>query len=362
MSERQVLRLHHLESGRDVPIEKRTVVGRNDTYYRYVEGDARADRLRDDVATDLASLDYIKVSSDSKVSRYHAVVDPGGPTVSDLNSTNGTRRNGVRLPVEEGEVGPRVVLRHGDVLTFGKQEFVVDLGHVSEAEHQARVRAARRGFVASDRARLARAQRISHHLTERKGFTMRPAVGWPAAIANCYHLQSAAHPEGVAVAAFVAEARGSELLLDDEPMELAKLLPLLANVPGRKVLVLDVDGDPFGCERVFADGAFEDMLLLVSPGGPALGDDADALIGSVKTGDASLVRRSVSGESPGLAHAFDDALDGLEALLRPDTNVLATAWADGYAGRLKVLFGARPRQDDSWLSHTLRFGSTTYRF
>src|SRR5690606_2934426 len=95
---RRVLTLRHEGTGRVVPVEVVTVVGRNDTYYRYCEDDDRGDRLRPDVADGLAALNYIKISSDAGVSRTHGLFDPAGPTVCDLNSTNGTFLNMERLP------------------------------------------------------------------------------------------------------------------------------------------------------------------------------------------------------------------------------------------------------------------------
>lgn len=358
---RRILTLKHEATGRLVPVEVLTVVGRNDTYYRYTDTDARADRLRGDVAEGLAALNYLKVSSDDKVSRTHGVIDPAGPHVSDLNSTNGTLLNGQRVPTRHGEVGPKVQLRHGDALTVGQQEFKVELWELSRAEHEARVRRARRAFVASDRARLDRARRISACLTERKGFQVRPAVGWPATIANCYHLQASADPEGVAVCSFSAEVRGADLLLDGEPMPFSKLLPLIAKVPGRKVVVLDGDGDPSTCEVVFSGLAWEDMALLTCAGGPARLDDELRHSATIGTSNVDAMRRSVSGEDPALRGAFDDVVDGLEAMLGPDSNVLCVDWTRSYRGRLRVTFGDKGREEEV-LSHSLRFGSTTFRF
>jgi hypothetical protein len=357
-----ILTLKHEGTGRLVPVEVVTVIGRNDTYYRYTDKDDRADRLRGEVAEGLAALNYIKISSDEKVSRSHGMIDPDGPQVSDLNSTNGTFLNGQKVPTRHGEVGPRVQLRHGDALQVGHQRFAVELWDVSKAEREAKVRRARRGFTASDRQRLERAQRIAACLAERKGFQMRPAVGWPATIANCYHLQSSADAEGVAVCSFSAEVRGADLLFDGEAMPFSKLLPLIAKVPGRKVVVLDGDGDPSTCEVAFAGLAYEDMMLLTCSGGPASMVDDLAVSLAIGTGAVDAMKRSVSGESPALRGAFDDVVDGLEAMIGPDSNVLSIDWTKSYRGRLRVTFGDKGREDDEVLSHSLRFGSTTFRF
>lgn len=360
-STRKVLTLRHEATGRLVPVEVTTVVGRNDTYYRYTDTDERKDRLRGDVAEGLAALNYIKVSSDSQISRTHGVIEPTPAAVSDLNSTNGTFLNEQRLPTRKGEQGPKVSIKHGDALLLGQQRFAVELWEVTTQELEARVASGRRGFIASDWSRLERAERIARHLEERKGFTMRPAVGWAAAIANCYHLQSSADADGVTVIGFSAEVNAGDLLFDKEPMSFAKVLPIIARIPGRKVVVLDVDGDPTACEHLFASNAYEDMLLIASVGGPPLESAEISLSVAIGTNSLDGMKKSAAGDE-GLRGAFDDAVDGLDALLSPDTNVLAVDWLKSYHGRLKVTFGGRLREDDSWLSHSLRMGSTTFRF
>lgn len=363
MTTRTVLTLRHEATGRLVPVDVVTVVGRNDTYYRYCDGDERPDRLRGDVAEGLAALNYIKVSSDSRVSRTHGVFDPAGPTVSDLNSTNGTFLNEQRLVTRHGERGAPTQLAHGDTVSLGAQRFTVELIGQTDEERDARLHAGRRGFIASDWAHLVRAERIARHLEERKSFQMRPAVGWAAAIATCYQLQSSADPEGITVVGFSAGVRGDELVFDDEAMAFAKLMPVIARIPGRKVVLLDVDGDPTTCEQLFAIHGYEDMLLLACAGGPAVEEPGagSAVVGTMATSTLDGVRRSVSGERD-LKGAHDDALDGIDALIAADSNVLAVEWLKSYRGRLKVVFGERAREDDSWLSHSLRMGSTTFRF
>lgn len=51
------------------------------------------------------------------VSRIHATIDftPKGPTITDLNSSNGTFLNGVKLPPRESQV-----MRYGDELRLGR--------------------------------------------------------------------------------------------------------------------------------------------------------------------------------------------------------------------------------------------------
>lgn len=358
---RKVVTLQHEGTGRLVPVDVVTVIGRSDTYYRYQDSDVRGDRLNPNVAANLAALNYIKVSSDSQVSRSHGLVDPAGPAVSDLNSTNGTLLNEKRLPTQYGEAGPRMLVKHGDVLVLGQQRFTVDVQEVTDEQVEERVRAGRRGAFATDWSRLVRAERIARHLEERKGFTMRTSVGWAATIAYLYHLQSSAPADGVVVVGFTADVRADDLLFDGQPMSFRKLLPLIEKIPGRKVTVLDVDGDPTTCEQLFAIQGYEDMLLVSCAGGESV-PPSSALVGTIGTSAMDLIHKSVSGESAGLRGAFDDVVDGLDALLPADSNVLAVDWLKSYRGRLKVVFGERTRDDEQWLSHSLRFGSTTFRF
>ena len=70
---------------------------------------------------------------------------------------------------------------------------------------------------------------------------------------------------------------------------------------------------------------------------------------------------SVAGE-PALRHAYDDVVDGLAALIAPDSNILEIEWTRDYQGRLRVTFGTQELSDDYAISPSLRFGSTTFRF
>jgi hypothetical protein len=360
---RRVLSLTHLETGRRVPVEVPTVFGRSDEYYHYTDHDERSDRLRGDVTRRLAQLNYIKLSSDNQVSRTHGLINPELPGIADLNSTNGISLNHRPIPAHDGgDAGPAIIIEHSDRIQIGRQVFEVSLTNASSEALQVQVRNRRFGFVGSDRARKGRAREVKEFLTERKGFTIREAVGWPAIIANFYRLQSGAHAQGIAVCAIFADADGAELVLDGEAMPFAKLLPLLSNAGGRKVMILETTGDPAGCERLFASVAYEDTVLLTSTG-PVLREInvEELIVPTLQSVEMRRVRESLDGHSP-LAGAFDDAIDGIDALVDPETNILNVTWLEGYRGKLKVVFGTRGRNDDQALSHSLRLGSSTYRF
>jgi hypothetical protein len=356
---RRVVQLCHELTLRTVPVEVPTVVGRNDVYYRYTDVDERPDRLAVEVADRLAALNYIKVCSDTHVSRTHGLVDPRGPTVRDLNSTNGTFLNGKRLIAVAGTPGPEAALADRDLVELGGQRFRVNVRSVSTAEVTAGTRARRHALVATDRARLERARTLSKFLGERKGFSVRPAAGLQALVASTYRLQAEADPEGLALIALCCEVEKDELVLDDQRMAFDRLLPLLARIPGRKVVALDAVGDPSTVEQVFVLQAYEDMMLMTGHGGSPL--DAP-LVGTIGTSAIESIKRSVGGDSSGLRGAYDELEDGVDALVGADTNILKVDWLPSYRGRLKVVFGGRPRREDEALSHTLHTGSTTFRF
>src|SRR5205085_12480427 len=73
----------------------------------------------------LASLEI--VLEDGSISRNHAELkaEPGGWTVRDLSSTNGTFVNGVRLGIDE------YPLQYRDIVQFGTVTMIVELSEGS---------------------------------------------------------------------------------------------------------------------------------------------------------------------------------------------------------------------------------------
>ena len=55
-------------------------------------------------------------------------------------------------------------------------------------------------------------------------------------------------------------------------------------------------------------------------------------------------------------------MGSLDALISPGTNILKVEWVATYEGRIKVVFGTREQSEDMALSHSLRMGSSTFRF
>jgi len=359
VSARTLVWLRHEQSGRRVPVEVPTVFGRSDAYYRYGPDDLRPERFSDEVAADLEVLNYVKLCSDAEASRVHGLLDPALPGLRDLNSTNGTFLNGERLPADPGGAGPIVGLRSRDRIRIGDQVFEVVVADVSEHEVRCRAEARRVALVAAGPEQVARGQALATFLRERKGITVLTALDWKQSIAALFHLQERADPLGLAAVVVVGEVRGLDVLLGGEPLSFGKLLPLIAGVPGRKLVGLEADGDPGLLERRFAEQAREDAALLTAPAGAARLDEP--FMGSLQTSMLDQMRASVSGEGH-LAGKLDTVADGLDAMIPPASNILRVDWVDGYDGALRVVFGGVRHADDHALSHSLRGGSSVFRF
>ncbi len=357
---RTYVSLLHLDSDRIVPVEVPTVFGRSDDFYRYQSNDQRHDRLDMQIVDRLEALNYVQICSDNDVSRTHGLVDPRVPGVSDLNSTNGTKVNGMRLEQHSGRPGPVEPLENGDEIEVGEQKFRVQIQTETVHEIRERVGKLRRAMIGFDAAHAHRALQVRDFLVARKGFPeaeVRQASGWSHVINELYRLQTRAHSEGIAVCTIHAGIHGDQLVLDGVSMPIRRLLPLLADVHGRKILVLDTDADPKIFETIFAAEAYEDMILLTTVGEVSL---ADPMRHSNRSDLVNQVRESISGKStPGV---IDGAIDGLDELIAADSNIINVAWVQHYEGRLGVMFGEREHGATRMLTHTLRRGSTTFRF
>ena len=353
--DRTVIRLRHGDlGGREIPIEALTVFGRAEGYHRYDRSEERGHRLSL-VEDELSAHTYIKVDDDTKISRTHGLLDPRVPGLSDLNSHNGTFLNGRLLGTEYGRQGPLSNLTDGDEIRVGNQRFQVSVRMSSHESVCRKAQAGRFAVVGCDPKREGRATRLAEFLSGRKGFNARVCPGLGNLTEATFALPDQVDHEALVVLAICAEARGTDISFGANTFPLEGLLAFFREVPGRKVLALELEGDPTACEALFRDVAREDMLLLTSPGEVTLDEPLET---ELQTMRVDGLRNSLCGvTAPGL---FDDLKDGLDALVTADTNVLNTEWVAGYEGRLRLLFGYQEPPADSWVSHSLRFGGTTY--
>mgnify|MGYP002400818396 CR=1 FL=1 len=348
--------LLHLETGRRVPVEVVTVFGRNDCYYKYSAEDERPDRLRA-AEEGLAALNYVKISTDSQVSRTHGLLDPTIPAICDLNSTNGTFVNGQPLVQRYGTTGPMQRLQDRDHLLIGRQEFLVEQANLTGAELSARVRRGRVAVVASDTRGEARAAPLRELLAGRKGFSLEAVYDWQSLGESLARLRGRAQEDGIAVCVVAAGIQGRELLLSGGRFDFLLLLTLFDALPGRKVLVLEVlEGDPSMIVQAFGHLAYEDMVLVAATGESRAAQDDDGLA----TG-AELIRPVAEDESQERGPSLGGR-DALERLVAAETNILEVSWTGESPQGIQVVFGARGRGDGTSVSHSLRLGSTTFRF
>lgn len=349
------LTLLHVETGRRVPVEVVTVFGRNDCYYRYSAEDERPDRL---LAAEegLAALNYVKISTDTQVSRTHGLLDPTIPGICDLNSTNGTFVNGQPLVQRYGTTGPMQRLQDRDHLLLGRQEFVAEVDHLSDAELSARLRRGRVAVVCSDARGEPRAAPLRELLAGKKGFSLETVSDWTGLGEALGRMRGRAHDEGIAVCAVVAAVSGRDLVCQASRFDFLLLVSLFDGLPGRKVLLLEtLEGDASTCEQAFAQLAYEDMVLVVTSARAEEGFADDGL----STG-AELIRPVGGSRSGGTGRMT--GRDVLERLVAPETNILEVSWTgQGMAG-VKIVFGTRSRGEGTSISHSLRLGSTTFRF
>lgn len=361
-AQRERISIFHPATERVVPIEVPTVFGRSDHYYRYRPEDERGDRLEEAVADGLSQLNYVQLSSDPGVSRTHGLLDPGVPGIRDLHSTNGIYVNERRLPSRKGTGGDVHRLVPGDVLRIGGQRFEVRVARMTEEELTLAVRAQRLACVAYVPEQRPRAEAFAEFLRERLGFRVRCAVGLQECISNAYRLQEAEVDDGIVLYGLFVGCRGSELRFGEDSIPFARLVPLFSEMPGRKLVVLETDLDPTGCEQTFSHMAYEDMVLISCAGaGPgALGQGSEeAPVGTdMVSKTLGRLRASIhSGDG-----VYDAPEDALAQFVSADSNVLRVGWIRGYSGRLKLTFGERLRGFEEAVSHSLQLGSSTFRF
>lgn len=343
--------LRHAPTNRRVPVEVPTVFGRSDGYYEYTSKDIRSDRLRKDVSEGLSALNYVKLCNDDQASRTHGLLDPNEPALCDLNSTNGTFLNEQEIPSRAGEAGPLIKVNDGDRVTIGRQTFTIELRDMAEAEVVEEVNQARYALVACGAKDLEAGEAAQRFLHAEKHFNVRVAANLEEAYQGLVRLEAVAPEDGLV--ALVTICRVAALVIDfgGASRSFAELLAHFSRVPGRKLLVMASEGDPSTCEEYFASQAYEDMILLTGPQAAML--NGSELISP--TLQSRLLREK------GLA-AIENPLDGLDELVSERTNILQVSWLDKHQGPLKVTFGSRPRPEDEGLSHSLRLGSSTFRF
>lgn len=334
MGERRLLFLHHPQTGRRLQLEVPTVFGRSDTLHVYAGGA----RFSSEDALRLAKLDWVEVSGDIKVSRTHGVLDPAGPWVRDLNSTNGIYVNGRLVPGTPGREGPPHPLRGGDVIQVGDLRLVVELDQADEDSFAEWLALDRQAFLAPDDSLEAAA--LEAFLHERKRFRTASFAAWAPLEAALQQLRASPTGRlGIVVVALVARPEGPCLHLGGQRVDVADVVSALAALPGTKLLALQAEGDPSACERAFRDLAFQDMVLVTSTVPSHSGVLEPLHDDGASTSPLQRVARAVSAEAAlGPYHAV---LDGLDGLIRPDSNVLDQSWLDGYQGALQVIVGSR---------------------
>ncbi len=334
-------------TGREIPIEQPTVIGRDTEYHRYDDG-----RLSAEAIERGAALNFICIPGDGAISRSHAVTDPGAAVVVDLNSKNGTFLDGHRA------TGQGLAVADQATISVGARRFLVRLETLSARAHRRNLESRRRALVIvdADPERAERAKRIVALLRDKKGFAVEVATSKASAQAKLDELLTTAHEHGIFVCAAIGpRLSGERVLLGDAVVPFRHLLHSVSFVEGRKVLVLDVDGDPTAFERRFAEEGFEDTLLLTAPGEVSL---VDQVVNECCTPVMRLHQDSLQGKA-GLRGAFDGAIDGLDGLIAPDSNTIQVRCLEGYEGRLAFAFGPRRKIVDEGVSHSLTIGTWT---
>lgn len=347
MTELQLLFLHHQPSGRRLRIEVPTVFGRSPALHRYQDGE----RFSAGDAQRLAGLDWIQIKGDQWVSRTHGVLDPQGPLVRDLNSTNGIRVSGRAAETTPGGQGPPSLLAHGDVLSVGQLHFVVQLERVPAGSLCEWLALDRRAFLApADSPEVAG---LEAFLSERKGFQARSGVDWAEVEGWLEDLQPSKARLGIVVLALAGRPNGPFLQLGERLVDMAAIVAALSALPGSKLLALQADGDPTACEAAFAEHAYQDMILVTSTV-PTSAGLHEPLENEGMSPPFAALASGARGGRRGLA-PWHGVIDGLDGLIRADSNVLDQEWVAGYEGALRVVVGSRSRADPGEVELSYRF-------
>lgn len=329
-------------------LEVPTVFGRATSFFHY----PNHERVAPAVEARLEKLDYVQVEQDDfTVSRSHAVIYPDGPqgaAVRDLNSHNGvvvSGRKAARTPRGEGPPEP---LQEGDVLQLGRLRLIVELLQELDEPTRQALYADRHALLAPSTAPEVAA--MEQLLRERKRFHTADCVDVPALLSRLGALPRGRSSLGLIVLGLHATPHGDRLRLRGAEggapeLALSTLLELLLPLTGSKVIVLQADADPRALEEAFLDRAHQDTILITStvPSHSGVWQPLEHDMCSIPM---DQVRRAGQG-GLGPWHA---ALDGLDALIPLDSNVLDQSWVDGYQGALRVLVGTRLR--DVYVSET----------
>lgn len=346
MGDVQMLFLFETGSGRRIRIEVPTVFGRHRCFYTYPKENHR--RFSPGDAERLQKLDFVEITRDIMISRTHGVLDPTGPVVRDLNSTNGIEVNRQRVARTPGTEGPPHPLRHGDLLRVGNVHFLVELdsaGHQSLCEWLGRDR---RAFVApSDSVEAAQ---LEVFLRERKRFVTRSATSWSEVARGLSALGHGTSAQlGLVVVALAARPDGDRLRFGGDAVSVGELVASLSELRASKVVALQADGDPAGVEEAFRDLAFQDTVLVTST--------VPSHSGVLAPLDNDLVSAPLA--APRRLGPHHAVIDGLDGLIRADSNVLDLNWLARYEGALRVIVGTRLQAPDRELELSYRLPDPT---
>lgn len=336
---RQLVFLFHPPSGRRLRIEVPTVFGRSHELHVYREDQARfsgEDALR------LKKLDWVEIKGDQSVSRTHGVIDPVGPCVRDLNSANGIRVDDLKVACAPGREGPSHPLRQGQVVTVGGMQFVVEVDRAGGESLNEWLALDRHAFLApGDSTEMAA---LDAFLSERKRFRTRARPDY-ALIEQELEELAAAQSErlGIVVVALAGRPEGPWLRMGQQLIDVAGVIEALAALPGTKVLALQAEGDPAAWESAFRSHAYQDMVLVTSTV-PSHSGVLEPVEDPMCTPMVQRLAAGVAGRGSGFG-AYHAVLDGLDGLIRPDSNVLDQDWLEGYSGALKVVVGQRLHAD-----------------